>query len=270
MKHIKLLVRIGIILEVLFVGHLRAQEVGFLNVSPQDGQYFNGQSMEFVIETPEEINIEPFLHQTAFPSANRVQAFINGLDVTSWFLACVQQYKLEFNLKSRLVCKHQNRTPFVVGMNELVIQFLEYEKVRYQGAAFYWVDNASRVYLSLPHQLHVQGFSQNTSSNIKVLSGQVVRLTARGSVATWPANQSFPVSTPKGTLTCNATTCLVSGRPVGALMVKIGVNGRWLMVGDSYTLVADRDGELFFAVNDKVTDQEMNDNTGYYEVNISN
>lgn len=245
-----------------------------ITISPMSGQYVYPQKFDISIDISSLENLPrplapPYYDPTSPGSFIRINAFVNGVDATAWFNECMQEYNIPESNSRLLLCKVVDHAPFQQGINVLRVEI--YDGLETSSAeVVYELQAAQLVVKSLPHRFNVQGKSVNSSSGVQVNYGQVLYISASGMVNTWPANPSFPVSTPRGTQVCASnSTCIMPGVPVGALLVKIGAYGRWIYVGTNYRLVADRPGELIFAVNDKSEQVATSDNTGSYQVTIS-
>lgn len=245
-----------------------------MTISPGSGQYVYPQKFDISIDISSlqylPSPLAPPYYDPTYPgSFIRINAFVNGVDATSWFNECMQEYSIpEFNSRL-LLCKVVDHTPFQPGTNVLRVEIFDGMEINY-AEVVYEFQAAQLVAKSLPYRLNVQGQSVNTSSGVQVNYGQVVHISATGTVNTWPSNPSFPISTPRGTQVCASTsTCIMPNVPVGALLVKIGAYGRWMYAGANYRLVADRPGELIFGVNDKSEQVATSDNIGSYQVTIS-
>jgi hypothetical protein len=251
-----------------------AAQESSISISPVSGQYLYPQKFDISIDISSLENLPrplapPYYDPTYPGSFIRINAFVNGVDATSWFNECMQEYNIPEQNSRLLLCKVVDHTPFQAGTNVLRVEIFDGMEIN-SAEVVYEFQAAQLVAKSLPYRLNVQGKSVNTSSGVQVTYGQVVYISATGTVNTWPSNPSFPISTPRGTQVCASTsTCIMPNVPVGALMVKIGEYGRWMYAGTNYRLVADRPGELMFGVNDKSEQVATSDNIGSYQVTIS-
>lgn len=194
-------------------------------------------------------------------------AFLNGADVSGWFKQCFQAKTLAFDRSVSLLCKRMSGAGFGVGTHTLNVDSQLSNGLRHRASATYTVVKTLNQNL-LPATFLVPGSSPAYASGVFVSMGMSVRIAATGRMSTWAANANFPVSTPKGTLSC-PSDCLLPGAMVGALLVKIGPTGRWMVAGENLWLMPDRSGELIFAVNDKDFQASWADNIGAYEVTVS-
>lgn len=242
-----------------------AQEVPPLPIYPQSGEYLDVQEFDITLGLPQELPPQVFVANSPY----QIVASINGIDMTNWLRQCTDQYRTTVTGTNYLLCKKQNSTAFTKEINELTIAILKDSTVIYKGNAFYRVQKSQRIYQSLPHSLTLPGNSVHREASIRLMAGQRVLITATGQVSTWPANTSFPISTPKGNgTTCNVGHCTFPGGPQGALLVKIGVDGNWVLIGDNKIFTAYRTGDLIFGINDKQTPAELNDNIGSYDITV--
>ncbi len=258
---------------VAVVAH--AQQLLPVTITPATGQYIASQRFDIAVNVPPSIALPealtaPYYDPYGVGGATvKINAFVNGRDVTPWFSECMQEHRTVGSQIRILLCKVLDTSPFTVGLNTLRVDIVTGGQT-YSASADYNFIASERKPRLLPYHFQIQGVSVNTKSGIKVSQNERVYITATGNVNVWPANVSYPISTPRGVQTCVASsTCLLPGAPVGGLLVKIGAYGRWTFVGSSYSLVADRPGELIFAVNDKSEQVDTSDNTGSYDVYVS-
>lgn len=89
---------------------------------------------------------------------------------------------------------------------------------------------------------------------------------ARGSVDLWAQGPGQYMATPKG----NTNNTNFGGWPSGALIGKVGENGKEFLIGESYTAGAafsqDTSGNLYLRINSSAW--ENSQTTGFYEVTI--
>lgn len=253
---------------------LHAQEVPLVSISPSVGQYLESQKFDIAVNVsalvplPDTL-LAPYYDAYSTASPIKINAFVNGRDVTAWFSECMQEHRTLGGVNRVLLCRALDTSPFTVGDNHLKIDIFNGSQL-YTASADYTLIASERKNRQLPYQFVIQGASANTQSGVRVALNNRVIISASGYVNTWPANTSFPISTPKGTQVCASnSTCLLPGAPVGGLLVKIGAYGRWIFVGSSYALIADRPGELIFAVNDKSEQVATSDNTGSYDITVA-
>lgn len=225
---------------------------------PGSAAYLDAQSFDIALKFP------------APPSFTIVNSWaqLDGQDVSGWFKQCFQPQIMEMEPGTTLLCKRMSGAALGVGMHGLNVDLQLADGSLFHASAQYVV-NKTRILNQLPATFLLPGSSPGFLSGINVVPGHPVRITASGRMSTWAANASFPIATPKGSISCNSSICLIPGAMTGALLVKIGVAGRWMVVGDSYTLLPDRLGELIFAVNDQNSSASWRDNIGAYEVTIT-
>lgn len=272
--------------------HLMAQdEPGTdikLKIEPQSADVLETQKFDIAVYLPYNIQLPlnrpdfepvypqpypaPALAPQRGPSALKIQAFVNNNDVSAWFHECIEQHWITAVNERVLLCKSLDYSPFVEGVNELNISVQQFNDLPYTATAYYRVTKSLRKFYDVPGSYEpkrfvVRGTSFNTASHVGVVAGQRVIIKSAGRINVWPSNIGYPLSSPRGTESCGQL-CLLPGAYLGALLVKIGPNGRWLVAGENYLLNADRAGELFFAVNDKTTPAEIGDNLGSYEVSV--
>lgn len=245
-----------------------------MTISPASGEYLYPQKFDIAVDISSLVNLPatlaPPYYDPSYPgSMIQINASVNGSDATTWFSECMQEHRISQTNARVLLCKTLDHTPFVAGTNNLRIDIYDGMQI-HSAEVTYELSASQRTARTLPYRFNIQGKSVNTSSGVQVDLGQAVYISATGYVNTWPSNSSFPISTPRGTQVCTTTsTCIMPGVPVGALLVKIGTYGRWIYAGSNYRLVADRPGELIFAVNDKSEFVMTSDNTGSYQVIVS-
>lgn len=238
-------------------------------INPFQAEFLDAQKVEFSIGLPDGLQLAMLATEANPNSPYRLKANINGIDASKWINDCVQQYALPEAGRNYLVCKNEGKSAFTAGANILEVSITRYDETWFSSQAFYYVFNSKRIYRNLPHNLILPGNHINKSADVYVTQGQRVLITATGKVSVWPSNITFPLSTPRGTTTtCGLVYCTLPGAPLGALLVKIGSDGIWNVAGENRLLTADRAGELFFAINDKTTLPELNDNTGSYQISL--
>lgn len=272
--------------------HLMAQdEPGMeptLRIEPKTADVLVGQKFDIAVYLPYNIQLpvnrpdfepiyplpypSPALAPQRGPSALKIYASVNNYDVSAWFHECIEQHWALAVNERVLLCKSSDYTPFVEGINELKISVQQFNEPIYVARASYHLSKSQRKFYDLagapePKRFVVKGTSFNTSANVSVVAGQRVIIKSAGRINVWPSNAGYPLSSPRGTEPCGQL-CLLPGAYLGALLVKIGPYGRWLVAGENYVLNADRAGELFFAINDKTTPAEIGDNLGSYEVSV--
>jgi len=260
-----------------------------LRIEPQMADVLESQKFDIAVYLPQGIQLpltrpefepvyplpypSPALAPQRGPSALIIKAFINNnVDVSSWFHECIQEHWLTAVNERVLLCKSLDYSPFVEGVNELTISIQQFDENFYTATAYYRITKSQRKFHDVigiyePKRFVVRGTSFNTAANISVVAGQRVIIRSAGRINVWPANIGYPLSSPRGTESCGQL-CLLPGAYLGALLVKIGPYGRWIVAGENYVLTADRAGELFFAINDKTTPSEIGDNLGSYEVSV--
>jgi hypothetical protein len=102
-----------------------------------------------------------------------------------------------------------------------------------------------------------------TNSALVVKKGQRLRISASGRVSLGGGRYS----TPAGDSRISSSDRLISTEPTGALIAVIGDdNDNFFVIGNRREFVAQRDGTLFFALND--SEQGLADNVGVYDVVI--
>jgi hypothetical protein len=100
-----------------------------------------------------------------------------------------------------------------------------------------------------------------SNSGLVVRRGQRIRITASGRVSL--GNRRY--STPAGDATIKDDNRLMRTEPTGALIAVIGDdNDEFIFVGARREFVAQKDGVLFFGVNEG----ELSDNSGTYDIVI--
>jgi hypothetical protein len=101
-------------------------------------------------------------------------------------------------------------------------------------------------------------------SPVSVLEGQKVGISASGGVNTYGGKGSD--NDPNGQESiCGAVECPVQGVGYGALIGKLGEDGKPFFVGTKFELVATKDGLLYFTVNDWMCD----DNSGAFDLQVT-
>lgn len=289
----KVLSLLNVVAGLTFSSHLLAQQspeeyIG-LRIEPMVADVLETQKFDIAVYLPQNVQLpltrpdfEP-VYPSPYPSpalapqrgssALKIKAVINqSADVSAWFHECIQEHWVTAVNERVLLCKSLDYSPFVEGINELTITVQQFNDDAHTATAYYRVTKSSRKFHDVigfyePKRFVVRGTSFNTASNISVVAGQRVIIKAAGRVNVWPANAGYPLSSPRGTESCGQL-CLFPSAYLGALLVKIGPYGRWMVAGESYLLTADRAGELFFAVNDKTALAESSDNLGSYEVSV--
>jgi len=102
------------------------------------------------------------------------------------------------------------------------------------------------------------------NSEVEVRMGQIVLITASGTVNTW-GGRAGSSSGPDGQAgICGAVQCPKQGVGYGALIGRLE-DLPTFFVGNKYEFVATMDGQLYFTVND----WECNDNSGEYRVVVT-
>jgi hypothetical protein len=264
------------IVGLVFVASVAAQETppSAITLTPSSGQFLVSQKFDIALALSPEVvfagPLAPQLYDPSYPySRIQFHAFVNGVDATTWFNECLQEHQTIPSGEHVLLCKAQDYSPFVEGSNDLQV-FIQTGYAVFTAQANFTFVKSQRIIQPLPRRFIIQGTSFNTAPGVVLALNDRVIIRASGSVNLWPSNPSFPISSPRGTQICvNPGTCILPGAPVGALLVKIGTYGRWIVAGDNYTLIADRPGELIFAVNDKTTSPGFDDNLGGYLVTIT-
>ncbi|PUA27233.1 MAG: hypothetical protein B0W54_11535 [Cellvibrio sp. 79] len=260
-----------------------------LRIEPAYADLLDSQTLDIAVYLPLSIHLSlyrsdfepiypspypsPALAPQRGPAALKIQALVNDKDVSAWFHECIHQYMQVDAPERVLLCKNLDYSPFKEGVNELKISIQQFNEPPHIGIAHYRVSKSQRKFHDIlgwpePRRFVVRGTSFNTASHINVAVNQRVIIKAAGLVNVWPSNIGHPLSTPKGIASCGQL-CLLPTANHGALLVKIGAYGRWLVAGDNYLLIADRPGELFFAVNDKTSLADNSDNLGSYEVSVA-
>ena len=115
---------------------------------------------------------------------------------------------------------------------------------------------------AIDRQITLPGTSDGTATGITISTGDRIRFSATGTVATQP---QFPGSSggPDGNGSPCTAECLLPSASFGALIGKIG-SGPWFLIGRQRNVTATRSGALLLAVNDTVFD----DNEGQYRVAV--
>ena len=99
-------------------------------------------------------------------------------------------------------------------------------------------------------------------TGVQLNSGEAVDIRAAGQVELWPQGPGQYLATPKG----HNTTLGKGGQYIaGALIGKIGANGRTFLIGEWSTIRAEEHGELFLQI---VPSPWNNASTGNYSVSI--
>jgi hypothetical protein len=103
------------------------------------------------------------------------------------------------------------------------------------------------------------------NSEVNVLAGHMVKISASGMVNTYGGKDGSN-SDPNGQANgmCGGTKCPVIGVGYGSLIGRVG-GGKAFFVGSSLEFVPDRDGPLYFTVND----WECDDNSGTFDLVIT-
>jgi hypothetical protein len=103
-----------------------------------------------------------------------------------------------------------------------------------------------------------------TTSEVNVLTGQTVSITASGIVNTWGGNE-ISNGDPNGQSAnmCGAIECPLQGANYGALIGRLE-DLQPFLVGTSAEFTATKDGEIYFTVND----WECLDNSGSFDIVI--
>ncbi len=283
---------LGVVAGLTLASYTVAQDDGgarTLRIEPANANMLEAQVVDIAVYLPPDIFMplnrpefepvypspypSPALAPQRGPSILKIQAYVNGKDASAWFHECIQQHWTVMASERVLLCKNLDYSPFVEGTNELIVSVQQYDNPPYIGVANYRIVKSQRKFHDVlafyePKRFVVRGASFNTASHINVVPNQRVMIRAAGRINVWPTNVAYPLSTPRGTEMCGSL-CLLPGANLGALLVKIGPYGRWFSVGENYVLVADRAGELIFAINDKTTPADINDNLGSYEVSVA-
>lgn len=282
----------GVVAGLTLSSHLLAQQDPEmpipLRIEPMTADVLDTQKFDIAVYLPENMWLSmsrpdfepayplpypaPALGTQLGQSAFKIKASINNKDVSPWFHECIQDHRITAVNERVLLCKSLDYSPFVEGVNELIITIQQFDEPIHMATAYYHVTKTLRKFHDVigvyePKRFVVRGTSFNTAANISVVAGQRVIIKSAGLINVWPSNLGYPLSSPRGTEPCGQL-CLLPGAYLGALLVKIGPYGRWLVARENYVLSADRAGELFFAVNDKTTPAEIGDNIGSYEVSV--
>lgn len=237
-----------------------AQEPQFAEISPASSTLLDNQKFDLTFT----------IHADLFSThLLDIKAYLNGVeDVTGWFKNCFQRQNIQEPI-TIFMCRDQSGMSFGLGWHELNIKAYLSDGSVHEASSVYKVVKNQRPYL-LPFSFFHPSSSPSYNSGITVSAGEKLKILASGKIIVWASNPSFPVASPKGNgTTCNTSTCLVPGAPTGALLVRVGPSGRWLVAGDYIQLTADRAGELIFAVNDKNLPESWTDNLGSFDVIIS-
>lgn len=102
----------------------------------------------------------------------------------------------------------------------------------------------------------VPGSSTGTGTNILLNIAESIEIIATGSVNTYPENPENPWGGPDGNGYPCTSECLLPTAQFGALIGRVG-NGEWFFVGSQKALVVVNTGELIFAVNDTISDNNI-------------
>lgn len=108
----------------------------------------------------------------------------------------------------------------------------------------------------------VRGYSRKLGSKVYLSVGDRVEISATGVVNPWPGSSDDKSCGPDGEGN-RCYGCLVPDGHMGGLIARIG-EGPWFLVGSRNVLTAQRSGELIFAINDVIYD----DNKGAFTVLI--
>ena len=100
------------------------------------------------------------------------------------------------------------------------------------------------------------------TSEVSVLTGQTVSITASGIVNTWGGNE-ISNGDPNGQSAnmCGAIECPLQGANYGALIGRLE-DLQPFLVGTKFEFTTTKDGELYFTVND----WECSDNSGHFDI----
>lgn len=103
------------------------------------------------------------------------------------------------------------------------------------------------------------------NSNVTVSTGQVVTITASGRINTWNGN-SISFNDPNGQAEniCVEASCPIQGIGYGTLIARLE-DLQPIRVGTAADFTAQKDGQLFFTVND----WECSDNSGTFDLVVS-
>ena len=113
-------------------------------------------------------------------------------------------------------------------------------------------------------EVSVPGEACWMNSEVSVVTGQTVLITATGTVNTW-AGAEGSSSGPEGQVSiCGAIQCPVQGVGYGALVGRLEDLDAFF-VGTELEYTATKDGQLYFSTND----WECQDNSGSYELTIT-
>lgn len=115
---------------------------------------------------------------------------------------------------------------------------------------------------ALDRQITVPGTSNGTATGINISTGDRIRFSATGTVATLPQSPDSGGG-PDGNGHPCTSDCLLPSADFGALIGKIG-SGPWFLIGQLRNVTATRSGALVLAVDDTVFD----DNLGQYQVAV--
>jgi hypothetical protein len=103
------------------------------------------------------------------------------------------------------------------------------------------------------------------NSQVSVHAGQKVLISASGMVNTY-GGKGGSDNEPNGQKSiCGAIECPVQGVGYGALIGRLNEDGKPFFVGSKFELVATKDGQLYFTVNDWTCE----DNSGTFELKIT-
>jgi hypothetical protein len=236
-----------------------AQEPLYAEISPGSGVLLDTQKFDMVFSIPAS-NLAPMAYAVVYLNGHQ--------DMTDWFKRCFQKQDVLDEPFTTYQCTNQSGMVFGVGEHELSVKMYLMDGSSYVANTFYKVIKNQHP-TTLPFSFSHLSSNPANGSGIYVSLGEKLRILASGRIITWASNPSFPVATPKGSVSCNASSCLIPGALTGALLVKIGPTGRWMVAGDYLSLTADRPGELIFAVNDKNLPEGWADNLGSFDVTIT-
>lgn len=102
-------------------------------------------------------------------------------------------------------------------------------------------------------------------TNVTLTAGQVINITASGTINTWNENPiSFNDPNGQAQNICVEANCPLPGSGYGTLVGRLG-DLQPFRVGTAVEFTAQKDGELFFTVND----WECSDNSGTFELVVT-
>lgn len=117
-------------------------------------------------------------------------------------------------------------------------------------------------------QAVVSATSGWTPTNVSVRNGARLQVAAQGR---WTLSQSVtaapPVSGPDGVVGRTDPRAPLANAPLGALIGRIGANGKPFLVGANYDATAAADGELFLAINENAA--ALADNSGRIAASVT-